>query len=133
MPRQAANGCAASNDNNIVIIMPMPTKPASLGEFELLVLLATMSLGDKAYPVSIAADIENRTGRRASRTSVLITLERLEDKELVTSTYGDPTPQRGGRAKRFFRTKPRGVQAVRESLERIDTMATGLAALRRAK
>src|SRR5918996_1381247 len=94
------------------------TQPASLGEFELLVLLATLSLGDEAYPVSIAADIETRTGRQASRTSVLITLERLEDKELVTSRYGDPTPQRGGRAKRYFRVKTRGVQAGRRGLAR---------------
>jgi hypothetical protein len=54
----------------------LPPQPASLGEFELLVLLATLSLGHRAYPVSIAADIESRTGRRASRTTVLITLER---------------------------------------------------------
>jgi DNA-binding PadR family transcriptional regulator len=113
----------------------MPTRPrlASLGEFELLVLLATLSLGDDAYPVSIAADIEKRTGRRASRTSVLITLERLEDKELVSSWYGDPTPQRGGRPKRHFRAKPRGVQAVRDTLDRIATMTDGLGAVLKAK
>ena len=99
---------------------------ASLGEFELLVLLATLSLGDAAYPVSIAADIETRTGRKASRTSVLITLERLEDKGLLTSRYGDPTPVRGGRAKRYFRAKPEAVRAVRQSLGRIKTMTAGL-------
>jgi DNA-binding PadR family transcriptional regulator len=113
--------------------MALGTRLAPLGEFELLVLLATLSLGDTAYPVSIAADIESRTGRRASRTTVLITLERLEDKELVTSRYGDPTPQRGGRAKRFFRAKPRGVQAVRETLERIEVMTNGLNAVLRTK
>jgi PadR family transcriptional regulator PadR len=58
-------------------------RPASLGEFELLVLLSTLSLGDDAYPVSVGRDIETRTRRKASRASVLITLERLEDKELV--------------------------------------------------
>jgi DNA-binding PadR family transcriptional regulator len=108
-------------------------KSTPLGEFELLVLLATMSLGDSAYPVSIAADIEARTGRKASRTTVLITLERLEDKDLVTSRYGDPTPERGGRAKRFFSLKPRGVHAVRQSLERIQTMSEGLASVLRTK
>jgi DNA-binding PadR family transcriptional regulator len=113
--------------------MPIRPRPASLGEFELLVLLATLSLGDDAYPVSIAADIEKRIGRRASRTSVLITLERLEDKELVSSWYGDPTPQRGGRPKRYFRAKPRGVQAVRDTLERIETMKDGLAAVLKVK
>lgn len=97
-----------------------------LGEFELLVVLATMSLGDGAYPVAIAADIETRTGRKASRTAVLVTLERLEEKGLLTSRYGDPTPVRGGRAKRFFRVKPLAVQAVRQSVTRIKTMTSGL-------
>lgn len=104
-------------------------RPGPLGEFELLVLLATMSLGDGAYPVSIARDIEARTGRKASRAAVLITLERLEDKSLVSSRYGDPTPERGGRPKRFFALKPRGVQAVRDAVERIRVMTTGLETL----
>jgi PadR family transcriptional regulator, regulatory protein PadR len=104
-----------------------PTQTSSLGEFELLVLLATMSLSDAAYPVAIAKDIEARTGRKASRTTVLITLERLEDKDLVTSRYGDATPERGGRPKRFFKPKARGLHAVRESLARIETMTKGLA------
>ena len=112
----------------------MPSARTSpLGEFELLVLLSTIALGETAYPVSIAADIEARTGRKASRTTVLITLERLEDKDLVTSRYGDPTPERGGRAKRFFSAKPRGLQAVRDSLERIKTMSEGLASVLRTK
>lgn len=106
-----------------------PARTTPLGEFELLVLLATLALGDAAYPVSIAADIEKRTGRKASRTTVLITLERLEDQDLVTSRYGDPTPERGGRAKRFFTAKPRGVLAVRQSIERIQTMTEGLASV----
>ena len=108
--------------------MPPPIA-ASLGEFELLVLLATLSLGEAAYPVSIAADIESRTGRKASRTAVLVTLERLEDKGLLTSRYGDPTPVRGGRAKRFFRPRPAAIQAVRQSLSRIKTMTAGLETL----
>ena len=103
-----------------------PTRAAALGEFELLVVLATLSLGDNAYPVSIAADIEQRTGRNASRTAVLVTLERLEEKGLLTSRYGDPTPVRGGRAKRFFRAKPAAIQAARQSLTRIHTMSEGL-------
>ena len=112
----------------------MPTmKTSPLGEFELLVLLSTIGLGDTAYPVSIAADIEARTGRKASRTTVLITLERLEDKDLVSSRYGDPTPERGGRPKRFFSPKPRGLAAVRQSLERIQTMSEGLASVLRSK
>ncbi len=107
--------------------------PAPLGEFELLVLLSTMSLADNAYPVSVARDIEARTGRKASRAAVLITLERLEDKELVRSRYGDPTPERGGRPKRFFQVKARGVQAVRDALERIETLTAGLGAVLKSR
>src|SRR3954464_14112340 len=109
--------------------MPPRSAPAALGEFELLVLLATLSLGEAAYPVAIAADLETRTGRKASRTAVLITLERLEDKGLLTSRYGDPTPVRGGRPKRFFRARPAAIQAVRQSLTRIQTMTAGLESL----
>jgi PadR family transcriptional regulator PadR len=112
----------------------MPHAPISpLGEFELLVLLAAISLGEVAYPVSIANDIEGRTGRKASRTTVLITLERLEEKDLVTSRYGDATPERGGRPKRFFKPKARGLQAVREAVARIETMTEGLTSILRAR
>ena len=109
--------------------MPPRQDLAPVGEFELLVLLATMSLGEAAYPFSIARDLETRTGRTTSRAAVLITLERLEDKDLVTSRYGDPTPERGGRPKRFFRVKARGVRAVQTSLDRIETMKAGLEGL----
>ena len=72
-----------------------PIKPPTLGEFELLVLLAVMQLGDDAYPLAIADEIESTTKRSASRPAVLITLNRLEDKGLLLSRYGDPTPVRG--------------------------------------
>lgn len=106
--------------------MATRSQPAALGEFELLVLLATMSLGSDAYPLAVTRNIETRTGRKVSRAAVLITLGRMEDKDLVRSSYGDPTPERGGRPKRFFQVKARGVQAVQESLGRIDTMLVGL-------
>jgi PadR family transcriptional regulator PadR len=99
-----------------------------LSEFELLVVLAVLSLDAGAYPLAIADAIQRRTGRKASRGAVLITLERLEDQGLLTSFYGDPTPVRGGRAKRFFRPKPVAMTAVRESLGRIETMTAGLEA-----
>jgi DNA-binding PadR family transcriptional regulator len=102
-----------------------PTGPV-LTEFELLVVLAVLSLGDAAYPLAIGDAIESRTGRKASRGAVLITLERLEDDGLVTSFYGDPSPVRGGRPKRYFRAKPTAVTAARESLGRIQTMTSGL-------
>jgi DNA-binding PadR family transcriptional regulator len=104
-------------------------KPPVLREFELMVLLAVLKLGDQASPLAIGDAIESRTQRKASRPAVLITLERLEDKGLLTSRYGDPTPVRGGRAKRHFYPKPLAVAAVRESLGRIGAMTEGLEAV----
>jgi DNA-binding PadR family transcriptional regulator len=109
--------------------MPPRTPAPVLGEFELLVTLAVMQLGDEAYPLAVADCIERRTGRKASRPSVLITLERLEDKGMLTSRYGDPTPVRGGRSKRFFTPKPTAVQAVQAALDRIDAMTAGVPAV----
>jgi hypothetical protein len=111
---------------------PKQTSPV-LREFELLVLLAVLQLGDGAYPLAVAEAVESRTGRKASRPAVLITLERLEDKGLVTSRFGDPTPVRGGRSKRIFMPKPQALVAVRESLGRIDAMARGLGAILRPR
>ena len=98
----------------------------ALGEFELVVLLAVLGLGDGAYPVTIRDAIEARTGRKVSRPAVFITLERLEDKGLVTSRYGDPTPVRGGRAKRFFRVTKAGAAAVTASLDTVSAMTEGV-------
>ena len=108
--------------------MAPPAVP-TLRDFELVVMLAVLALGDAPYPLAIADTIERKTGRRTSRAAVLITLERLEDKGLLTSRYGDPTPVRGGRAKRFFHPKPAAVAAVRQSLARIRAMTTGLEAM----
>ena len=104
--------------------MTRPT--AALGEFELVVLLAVIGLGDEAYPVTIRDAIEARTGRQVSRPAVFITLERLEDKGLVASRFGDPTPVRGGRAKRFFRPTRAGLAAVQSSLDAVSAMTKGL-------
>jgi DNA-binding PadR family transcriptional regulator len=110
----------------------MPRKPIPvLTEFELLVMLAVLRLGEAAYPLAIGDAIEKKTGRKAARGAVLVTLERLEHKGLLTSWYGDPTPVRGGRAKRFFRPKPAALRAVRASLDRIETMTAGLESLLR--
>ena len=107
--------------------MPRPS-PASppLREFELVVLLAVLGLRDEAYPVSIRDAIEERTRRKVSRPAVFITLERLERKGFVTSRYGDPTPVRGGRAKRFFRATKSGIAAAKDALHLMQLMTTGL-------
>lgn len=91
-----------------------------------MVLLAVARLEGAAYPVAIRDEIEARTGRSVSRPAVFITLERLEEKRLLSSYYGDPTPVRGGRAKRFFSITPRGIAAARHSVGTVDAMSEGL-------
>jgi DNA-binding PadR family transcriptional regulator len=98
-----------------------------LGEFEQLVMLAVLRVGDEAYGVPVAAEIERATGRAPTLAAVHTTLARLEAKGLVASRLGDPTPQRGGRRKRHFAVTPAGRRAVRESLTAIGRLARGLA------
>src|SRR3954471_11500860 len=86
-----------------------------LTDFELMLLLATLRAGDEAYGVQIAREIERTSGRRVLLGAAYAALDRLERNELVTSAVGSPTPERGGRAKRFFRVTPRGVRAVKET------------------
>lgn len=110
-----------------------PIRPPVLGELELLVSLAVLKLGAGAYSLAISDEIEATAHRKVSRPAVLITLQRLEDKGLLTSWYSDPTPVRGGRAKRIFAAKPLGVAAVKLALERIRAMTRGLAPILEAK
>jgi DNA-binding PadR family transcriptional regulator len=105
----------------------------SLRDLELVVLLAVLGLGENAYPVTIKDAIETRAHRRVSRAAVFITLERLEAKGLVTSRFGEPTPVRGGRAKRFFTAQPRGVEAVKRALRAVTALSAGLESLLAAK
>jgi DNA-binding PadR family transcriptional regulator len=97
-----------------------------LGEFELLVLLGVLKLGGDAYPLAVAEEIETTTNRKASRPAVLITLQRLEDKGLLRSRYGDPTPVRGGRSKRFFTPTSLGRLAVKDAVGRINALLRGM-------
>jgi PadR family transcriptional regulator, regulatory protein PadR len=91
------------------------TGRAYLGELELMLLLAVIRLGDDAYGVPIARELETLRGREVSVGSVYASLERLELKGLVASTLGDPTPERGGKAKRFFRITREGLDQVHET------------------
>jgi len=86
-----------------------------LGNFELLVLLALVRLGDDAYGVPISEAIEESTGREVALGSVYAALERLEEKALVESRWGDPTPERGGRSKRHFCITKKGLREAREA------------------
>ena len=103
-----------------------PSRSTPLGEFELVVMLAVLRLADEAYPIAIRDAIAERTGREASRPAVFITLERLEEKGLLSSRYGDPSPVRGGRAKRYFSATRAGITAVQQSIDTVTAMTRGL-------
>jgi len=98
----------------------------SLGEFEQVVLLAVLRLGEAAYAVSVGDEITMCTGRPVSRGSIYITLDRLESKGYLKSRLADPTPERGGRAKRFYTLRPRAVQALKENRRALIAMWRGL-------
>ena len=87
-------------------------KRAYLGEMELMVLLAVMRLGEDAYGFPISKELLILAGRDVALGSIYAALDRLERKAFVTSSLGDPTPERGGRAKRYFRVTPTGVRAL---------------------
>ena len=91
------------------------TDRSYLGEFELMILLAILHLGDQAYGVPIARELERHRGREVSIGSVYAALERLETKGLIASSLGDPTPERGGKAKRYFRVNREGMRQVNET------------------
>src|SRR5207237_7997442 len=91
------------------------TKREQLGNFELMVMLALIRIGDNAYGVPISEELERRTGRDVAFGSVYAALERLEDKGFVTSELGEATPERGGRAKRYYRVTGRGLTEVRDT------------------
>jgi PadR family transcriptional regulator, regulatory protein PadR len=86
-----------------------------LGDMEHLVLLAILRLGSEAYGIPILDEVSARSGRKVSRATVYVALRRLEQKGLVTSRMGESTPERGGRAKRYFRLRTAGLKALRES------------------
>ena len=86
-----------------------------LGNFELMVLLALIRLGDEAYGVPISKAIEESTGRDVLVGSVYAALERLDAKGFVSSVVGEPTAERGGRAKRYFRITAKGLRQVRDT------------------
>jgi DNA-binding PadR family transcriptional regulator len=97
-----------------------------MGDFEQIVLLAILRVGEDAYGVTIRAEIELCTGRDPAPGALYTTLDRLEDKGFVTSRLGDPTPQRGGRAKRFFTVTPAGIEAVARAQRSYRRLLRGL-------
>ena len=98
----------------------------TLGSFEQAVLLAILRLGENAYGVTIREEIIARTEREPSPGALYVTLDRLEEKGLVRSQFGDPTPQRGGRAKRFFSVSAKGVESVARAQRSYQRLMKGL-------
>jgi len=100
--------------------------PLQLGEFEQVVLLAILRLKDDAYGVRIRELIAECTKREPTAGALYTTLDRLEDKGLVESRFGDPTPQRGGRPKRYFTVTKAGFEAVSRSQRSFERLMRGL-------
>ena len=100
-----------------------------LGEFELMVMLTVLRLGDDAYGVPISREIERQTGRDVAFGTVYSTLERLQEKGFVCSVLGDATRERGGRAKRYFRVTTPGLRTVRETKQGLIRLWRGVRAL----
>jgi DNA-binding PadR family transcriptional regulator len=101
-----------------------------LGPVELMALLAVMRLDEDAYGVTIAREISDATGKDVLLGSVYLTLDRLEKKGLLTSRLGEPTAERGGRAKRFFHVTAKGVREARETQRAFARLTKGIRQLK---
>ena len=104
-----------------------------IGTLEHIILLALVRLGSNAYGMTVRREIEQRTGRDISIGAVYTTLQRLEAKGYVSSTVGEPTAERGGRAKRMFRLEASGRRALRASQTAIAQMTVGIPRPRRLR
>ena len=98
-----------------------------LGEFEQIVLLTVARLGDNAYGVAIRREIEERAGRPVAIGSVYAALDRMERKGFLASAVGDPTPVRGGRAKRYYELRPAGAATLQRSRDLLNDLWDGVA------
>jgi DNA-binding PadR family transcriptional regulator len=98
----------------------------ALGEFEQLVLLAILRLGEDTYGAAVRREIEARTGRDLAISAVYITLDRLEDKGYIHTWIGEPLPQRGGRRRRHIALRPAGARALARAYRGLREMTEGL-------
>jgi DNA-binding PadR family transcriptional regulator len=103
----------------------MPAR-SCLGEFELMILLVVIRLADNAYGVTISEELLKTTGRDVAIGSVYAALDRLEQKQLVSSTLGDPSPERGGRAKRYFHATSKGMREAKTSKKALISLWRGI-------
>jgi len=97
-----------------------------IAEFELRILLAVMQSGVEAYAVRVHQELEARTKRRVAIGAVYVTLDRLVQKGWLASRLGDPSPERGGKAKRFYTVTPRGKVALRGEIRAMHRLWEGL-------
>ena len=95
---------------------------SSLGTADLMILLVLMRLGDDAYGVTIAREIEETSGRIVALASVYATLDRLVERGFAVSEVGEPTAERGGRAKKYFKITGKGVREVRAAKKSLVTL-----------
>ena len=101
-----------------------------LGNFEMMVLLSLLRLGEGAYGVPITNEIEKQSGRPVAVGSVYAALERLERKGLITSRWGAPTAERGGRAKKHFSVTASGLKELRQAQKTLINLWKGLPELK---
>ena len=97
-----------------------------LGEFEQMLLLAALRLGDDAYGVALIKELETTVGRRVSRGSIYVTLDRLEEKGWVSSSLSPARAERGGRPRRIVRVTPEGVAQLRRSKDALLALWEGV-------
>jgi PadR family transcriptional regulator PadR len=97
-----------------------------LGEFEQIVLLAVVRLAEDAYGVPIRREIEKRAGRKVTVGALYSTLDRLEAKGYLCSWFAEPTAERGGRSRRYFRVEQPGTEALARAKDMLDRMWKGV-------
>ena len=105
----------------------------NLGELEQVLLLALLRLGGDAYGAAIRAEVFARTGRSITPGAIYPTLDRLEARGLLRSRLGGATPERGGRARRYFKVTPAGLREVKAAWRQTSALAAGLKVLNESR
>jgi len=115
-----------TSDRYLFILREHMANPNPVSNFELMVMLALIRLGDEAYGVPISREIEEHSGHDVALGSVYAALERLRDRGFVISSVGEPTPERGGRAKKYFKITGKGMRVVQETQQTLTRLWKGL-------
>ena len=104
-------------------------KGTHLSTHELMAMLAILRLGKEAYGVPICREIEAHSGREVAVSGIYAALERLEERGLVTAELGEASPQRGGRAKTYFRVSAEGLREVQAAKKAFSSLWDGLSGM----